>query len=255
MQFNNALCKIYQYRFKPKLVPTIVTLLLLPLLISLGQWQANKAVYKQQLQETYKQRAQGEPLVIGAQPLNAQDRYRKVLARGYYEPRYQILLDNQIYQGKAGYQVVTPLHLKDSDMRVLVYRGWVPVGEDRNVLPEIKTPSGLVEAVGIADELSGKYLELGGPPSANLAWQTVWQNLDIKRYKKSVPFPVQTLAIKLDPASTAGGYVRDWPAPDVHIDMHKGYAFQWRMMALMLVLYYLFTQFRKIQPESNYHEN
>lgn len=253
MQFINALCKIYQYRFRPKLVPTIVTLMLLPLLLSLGQWQANKAEYKQRLQKIYNQRTHAEPLLIGAQPLTMEDRYRKVLARGYYEPRYQVLLDNQIDQGRAGYQVVTPLHLKDSDMRILVYRGWVPVGEDRNVLPKIETPTGLVEVVGVANELSGKYLELGSQ-GANTAWHTVWQNLDIKRYQALVPFPVQSLAIRLNPAS-AGGYVRDWPAPDVHVDTNIGYAFQWRIMALMLVLYYLFTQFRKIQPESNHHEN
>ena len=253
MQFNNALCKIYQYRFRPKLVPTLATLMLLPLLISLGQWQAHKAEYKQQLQKTYNQRAHDKPLVIGAQPLTMEDRYRKVLARGYYEPRYQILLDNQIYQGRAGYQVVTPLHLEGSDMRVLVYRGWVPVGKDRNVLPEIETPSGLVEVIGVADELSGKYLELE-TQSTSAAWQPVWQNLDIKRYKKSVPFPVQTLAVRLDPASPAGGYVRNWPATDMHVETNIGYAFQWRMMALMLVLYYLFTQFRKIQP-GKHHEN
>jgi surfeit locus 1 family protein len=35
--------QIFNYRFQPKLIPTLATLLLLPLLINLGMWQANKA--------------------------------------------------------------------------------------------------------------------------------------------------------------------------------------------------------------------
>ena len=253
MQFVSALRKIYQYRFRPRLVPTIVTLMLLPLLFSLGQWQANKAECKQQLQQVYLQRAQGQPLVLAAQALQAQDRYRKVYARGYYEPRYQILLDNQIHQGRVGYQVVTPLRLEGGDMHVLVYRGWVPANPDRRMLPAIETPSTLVEVSGIADLPSGRYVELENQ-GQGAEWQPVWQNLDMARYRKAVPFPIQTMAIRLAPDShDAGGYLRDWPTPDLHIATNKGYAFQWYAMALMLSLYYLVTQFRKIQSRGNHH--
>ena len=253
MQFVSALRKIYQYRFRPKLVPTVVTLMLLPLLFSLGQWQANKAERKQQLQQVYQQRAQGQPLVLTTQPLQLQDRYRTVQAHGYYEPRYQNLLDNQIYQGRIGYQVVTPLHLEDSDARVLVYRGWVPANPDRRVLPVIQTPSTLVEVNGMADLPSGRFVELENQGQGT-DWQPVWQNLDLARYRKAVPFPLQSLAIRLAPDNQeAGGYIRDWPAPDLHIETNKGYAFQWYAMALMLCLYYLVTQFRKIQPRGDHH--
>lgn len=248
-----GLCKIYQYRFRPKLIPTLVTLALLPLLISLGQWQANKAERKQQLQQTFDERERAEPVLIGKQPLAPESRYRKVMAYGRYEFEYQILLDNQIHDGKAGYQVVTPLHLEGSEMRVLVYRGWIPLGADRNRPPAAEPPSGMVTVTGVADQPSGRYIELeeSGKPASMIQrdWQAVWQNLDMDRYRKVVPFPLQTLAIRLD-AEARGGYARDWTRPAERIDVHRGYAFQWYALAVLLVLYYAFTQIEKIKGRS-----
>jgi hypothetical protein len=43
----------YTYRFRPKLIPTLATLILLPVLINLGLWQSHKADSKQALQDTY----------------------------------------------------------------------------------------------------------------------------------------------------------------------------------------------------------
>ena len=218
--------------------------MLLPLLLSLGQWQNNKAERKAQLQQDYLQRAGEEPLHLDTRILMPADRYRQVTARGQYVSQYQILLDNQVHQGRVGYQLVTPLKIEGSDRHVLVYRGWLPAGKDRNIIPLIETPTGLVEVTGIADRPSGQYLELESQNTAN-GWQPVWQNLDIRRYQASVPFAVQEMAIRLAPDSNAGGYVRDWPVPDAKVDMHRGYAFQWYALAVMLTLYYLFTQFRK----------
>ena len=141
--------QIFNYRFQPKLIPTLATLLLLPLLLNLGLWQANKADKKQAMQDIYDQRGQSALVQIGAEPLNLESiRFSRVVARGYFEPAYQILLDNQIYKGQAGYHVITPLHIAGSTVRVLVNRGWVPVGADRNNLPVVATPQSEVEVTG-----------------------------------------------------------------------------------------------------------
>ncbi len=235
-------------------MPTIATLLLLPALISLGQWQAHKAEKKQALQETYDQREQGLSLQIGDHPLNPEAvRYSKVVARGRYEPAYQILLDNQVHDEMAGYHVLTPLHIEGGNRRVLVNRGWVPVGRDRNVLPETGAPQGVVEVSGYAVVPSGKFFELEKPKDLRSGWQTVWQNLDLKRYAAAVPFPLQPVVIRLDPASVAGGYVREWPRPDARIEVHRGYALQWYGMAAVLVVFYLVTSFGKTANDDHEH--
>lgn len=249
---QKLIMQIFNYRFQPRLIPSLATLLLLPLLVNLGLWQSNKADKKQAMQDIYDQRGKSALVRIGAEPLDLEAiRFSRVIAHGRYEPAFQILLDNQIYKGQAGYHVITPLHISGSTMRVLVNRGWVPLGADRNSLPVIDTPQGEVEVTGYAHDPSGKYLELAHTDTAQASWQKVWQNLDIKRYKSVVPFTLHPVSILLDPASSAGGYVREWPKPDARIDVNRGYAIQWYLMSIALVVIYIVTNIKKIRPEKN----
>jgi len=246
--------QIFNYRFRPRLIPTIATLLVLPILVNLGMWQSRRAEQKQILQNIYEKRGTSEPVRISAEPVIVDEiRYSKVVVSGRYEPEYQILIDNQIYKGQAGYHVITPLHIKGNDVRILVNRGWVSMGKDRSILPVIDTPSGEISLTGFAHDTSGKYLELTQAKSTNSSWQKVWQNLDLKRYKEAVPFPIQSVTILLDPASTAGGYVREWPKPDAKIEVNKGYAVQWYLMSITLVVIFLVTNLKKISTEEQTH--
>ncbi len=250
--------QIFNYSFQPKLIPTLATLMVLPLLMSLGLWQANKAEQKQAMQDVYDKRGKSELAQIGTEPITVESvRFSRVKARGYYEPAYQIMIDNQISKGRAGYHVITPLHISGSNMRVLVNRGWVAVGADRNILPVIDIPQGEVEVTGYAHDPSGKYLELGTPEIKQESWQIVWQNLNIKRYTEAVSFPMHPIIILLDPASlsdttsSAGGFVRDWPRPDSRIDVHRGYAIQWYLLSIALLVIYLVTNLKKIPTEDH----
>jgi surfeit locus 1 family protein len=248
--------QIFNYRFRPKLIPTLATLLVLPLLINLGLWQSNKADHKQAMQDIYNQRGDSTVVQIGSEPVNLESiRFSRVVVRGYFEPAYQILLDNQIYHGQAGYHVITPLHINGSNMRILVNRGWVPIGENRNNLPVIETPNGEVEVSGFAYDPSGKYLELAHEVGKQGDWQKVWQNLELKRYQSLVPFPFHTVSILLDPASVSGGFVRDWPKPAARIEVNRGYAIQWYLMSIALVVIYLVTNIKKIKPEETSTED
>lgn len=242
----------HQFRFRPSLIPTLATLILLPILINLGLWQAHKADHKQVLQDIYEKREKEPPIQIGVYAVDPDSvRFHRVVARGRYEAAYQILLDNQIQGGVAGYHVITPLRIEGSQIRILVNRGWIPLGSDRRVLPAIETPPAGVEVVGSAVVPSSQYLELAKPQNESNGWQPVWQNLDMKRYRSSVPFPVQPVMILLDAASSAGGYVREWPRPDLRIEMNRGYALQWYGMAVALVVIYLVTNIKNISKEDH----
>ena len=176
-------------------------------------------------------------------------RYARVIARGQYEPEFEILLDNQVYKGQAGYDVITPLHINGSSVRILVNRGWVAAGENRNILPVIDTPKGEIEVAGIAQDPYGKFFELSKPADIKQGeWQIVWQNLDMKRYANAVNFTLQPVMILLDAASTSGGFVRVWPKPELGIEVNRGYAIQWYLMSITLIIIYLVTNFKKINP-------
>lgn len=223
-------------------VPTLAALVLVGAFCGLGIWQLYRADVKRELQAEYDRRATQAPLRVGAevQPVEALQFYR-VEARGVYDVGYQVLLDNRVHQGVVGYHVLTPLRIDGADTRVLVNRGWVPLGGDRARLPVIDPPAGSVSVSGIAT-VPRDGLSLGAPPPLARERPTVWAQLDLAQYARAVPFAVQPVVILLDPQSTAGGYARHWARLDAGIAVHQGYAFQWfALAAAVLVIYVVLT--------------
>ena len=229
-----------KWDFKRMPIPTLAMLVLLPLFLYLGYWQLQRAEEKRALQAEYDRRAHDTPVSIGSRLQHAEAlRFYKVVAKGRYETDYQVLLDNRVHQGRAGYHVITPLHIQGSDMRVLVNRGWVPLGEDRVQLPALETPQGQQVVTGVATVPMEKVFMLAEPEPIGGDWQPVWQHLDMKRYSQAVPFPVQPVVVLLDSASPAGGFTREWSRLDTGIAVHQGYAFQWFTLAAALLAIYL----------------
>lgn len=212
--------------------------------IKLGLWQQHKAEAKQVLQAQLDRRLQEAPVALPDNILDLEAwRYRRVKVKGSYDARYQILLDNQIDQSVAGYHVMTPLQLENGT-RVLVNRGWVVAPADRASVPQIGTPAGVMEVEGIVWLPPEKYFALESTPGDE-KWQMVWQNMDMKRYAASVPFAVQPFVIRLDAASGAGGFVRNWPKPAERIEVNVSYAYQWFGFALAFVVIYIVVNLRK----------
>lgn len=234
-----------KYQFRATWIPSLVTVMLLPLLVGLGFWQLDRAEQKRALQAEYDRRSSAPPLALDASTNDAQAlRFRKVSARGEYEPAYQILLDNRVHNGRVGYYVITPLRLQGSDTRVLVNRGWIPLGGTRTVLPDAPSPLGMQEVVGIATVPAARFFRLGAEPPRG-EWQPVWQYMDMKRYTETVRVPLLPVLVLLDPASEAGGFVRQWGRLDAGIATHQGYAFQWFALAIALATVYLFVNIHK----------
>jgi surfeit locus 1 family protein len=209
--------------------------------IALGHWQMDRAAEKQGLRETLEQRGRAAAVHVSGTPLDAADiDLRRVEARGRFEPKAAVFIDNRIYRGAPGYHVIMPLRIGDGPMHVLVNRGWVAAGPDRRSPPKIATPEGEVAVTGLALVPTGRFLEL----STKVAEGNVWQNLLIERYRQATRLEVQPFVIEQDSAAD-DGLVRDWPAPDVGIHKHYGYAFQWFALAATLFVFYLVTHVRK----------
>ena len=244
--------RIGRLHLRAGLWPTLATLALLPLMIGLGLWQLDRAAQKQRLQAEYDRRQQ-EPAVQLLSVLEHPEalRFRRVVARGRYEPQHQILIDNRVHQGQAGYHVLTPLRLGEGPVRVLVNRGWVPLGQDRAVLPVLETPRGMVEVTGLAAVPHTQGFRLGGAKPSGEGWQTVWQYIDLDVYRSSVAFPVQPVVVLLDPENPHAGYVRQWARLDAGIATHQGYAFQWFSLAAALAGIYILLNTRKTDHAEN----
>lgn len=238
--------QLFSYQFKPKFIPSLATLVAILVMVAFGTWQSNKAQQKKELQDRYDERASLTAQQITAEIVDAElYRYKKVAVSGSYDTRYQILLDNRIHNDQAGYHVITPFQIQDSGIYVLINRGWVPLGNNRDELPEINTPAGIQQLTGIATLPPAKIYELKPSEPIKGTWQAVWQNMDLDRYKNAVPFQIQPVIVQLDKESP-GGFLREWPRPDTRIQTHLGYAFQWYGMAAMLAMFYIFTNLKKV---------
>lgn len=243
-----------KYRFKVKVVPTVAVLLLLPILISLGFWQLGRAQEKLALQRAFLERGTLEPLALGTALLDpVHHDFRLAEGGGVFEPAFQILLDNRVHRGRAGYHVVTPFRVDGSNTRILVNRGWIAWGEDRQRLPDISTPTQRLRVFGRLRRPAERYFTLEDE-SALTGMDLVWQNLNLERYRDAVGVPIQPLVLYLDAGDAqVGGFVREWPKyQDAWVDRHKGYAFQWfALAAVVVVLYLLGNVSRRDKTQAN----
>jgi len=231
----------------------LLVAVLVPLFVSLGNWQWQKAEVKRERQALLDARAAEAPVLLTGTAVDAEAlRYRRVVVRGRFDAAHQILIDNRIHREQAGYQVITPLVIEDAadnaakGLRVLVDRGWVAAGASRAQLPAIATPDGSIALVATAVVPGTRFFALG-PQPARIDWQDanarVWPNLDLARYRQAVDFPLQPVILQLAPESPAG-FVREWARPDERIERHVGYAWQWYGFALATLAIWLFFLLR-----------
>jgi len=209
--------------------------------LALGNWQLGRAAEKRELRARYDAQAAQPPIHVSGVELAAADvELQRVEARGVFEPRHTVYIDNRIHRGTPGYEVITPLKLEGSERYVLVNRGWVARTSDRAQLPQVRTPGHAVNVAGVAVVPGKRTLEL----SDAVMEGAIWQNLTIERYRKAVPIAIQPFAIRQDSALD-DGLVREWPAPDFGIDKHYGYAFQWFALAATILVFYGLTRHRR----------
>lgn len=229
----------------------LLVAVLLPLFVSLGNWQWQKAEVKRERQALLDARAGEPPVLLSGTPVDAATmRYRRVVVRGRFDAGHQILIDNRVHRDEAGYQVVTPLVIEGSGLRVLVDRGWVRAGASRALLPAVETPEESVELVATAVVPGSRFFTLG-EQAQRIDWADaaarVWPNLDLARYRQAVDFPLQPVILQLAPESPAG-FVREWARPDERFERHLSYAWQWYGFALATLAiwaYYLLRLWRR----------
>src|ERR1700675_4676394 len=99
-------------RFRPTLWPTLGLAVLVAATVGLGNWQRHRGAEKEALREQYELAARQPLFVLTAASADAATlRFRSVRARGEFDGRRQVLIDNKVYAGRPGFDVVTPLKL------------------------------------------------------------------------------------------------------------------------------------------------
>jgi surfeit locus 1 family protein len=225
------------------LAPTLVVVVLLPVLVGLGLWQLQRAEEKRQIAAEFE---------AGAQPVTVQDpgalralgelpRFQVVRLSGRYVPGRQFLLDNMTDGGAAGYRVLTPFEAEGSDVWVIVDRGWVARGFD-GTLPDVTVEDGLRSVEGRTNRLPRPGLELAGSPAVEGGWPRVVQFPRLGDLEAILGRPLAGAVVLLDPAAE-DGFLRRWQPIEFGPERHVGYAVQWFALAATLVIIFLYFNF------------
>ncbi|MEO8751692.1 MAG: SURF1 family protein [Casimicrobiaceae bacterium] len=236
----NAPALASRRRIRPAFVPTLAAIAAVALFVAAGQWQHGRMEQKQALRTQYDAAAAAPPVALPDLRDWTSWRYRPIVVTGIYDAGRQILVDNKIHDGRTGYDVVTPLALADGRV-VLVDRGWIAGGATRVELPKAPPPAGIVSVRGRVNVAAG-YVELTHEAPAG----PVWQNLDPQRFTQATGVAVLPLVVEQTaPAEPTDTLVRDWPAPDLGIERHRIYMFQWYTFAAMAAGLWLYFTLRR----------
>ncbi|MGH8738444.1 MAG: SURF1 family protein [Burkholderiales bacterium] len=209
--------------------------------IVLGNWQTHRAQQKRALAARVDAALAGAPLKLPSHQVAAADFVlRRVVAQGEFVPAHTVFLDDKIYQGRVGYQVVTPLRLAGTTLHVLIDRGWLPAGARRDVLPEVPTPTGEQRIEGLALTRLPHALELGNGASQG----RVRQNLRLADFSRESDLALLPLVIEQHSAEP-DGLVRDWPRPDSGAARNESYALQWYLFAVLALVLFVVHSYRR----------
>ena len=226
-------------KFKPKLIPTIITLTGLAVLLLLGTWQMNRLEWKQFL---IKQMNEKSALPSTALPKSIDDfekyKYRRVNVKGVFdhEKEIHLFVGARSERGRAGYDVLTPLKREDGSY-VLVDRGWV----DSEVKAKEKRPETLIEGDVEIEGMIHLGENRGRFTPDNDINKNLWFWINIDEIKSYAGINLQNFyvrALKKDGESS-------YPiASDSFIKVrnnHLQYAITWYSLAIiLLIIYFLY---------------
>lgn len=208
--------------------------------LALGAWQMSRAGEKLAVQAAIEQRmgmpALDQRALLTATPTELM--HRPVVLRGTWDAQRTVFLDNRQMRGKPGFYVVTPLKLEGGNSAVLVERGWAQRNFiDRDKLPPIATPPGVVEVQGRMAPPPGKLYEFAAPASG-----AIRQNLHLDSFRVETGLALLDLAVQ-QTGEPSEGLLRDWPAISSGVEKNYGYAFQWWALSVLIAILYVWFQF------------
>lgn len=221
-------------------VVSIAALLTIAITASLGVWQLSRAKQKLALQahtEAQMRRPAWDTASLMAATDLSDAVHRRASVQGTWMAGTSVYLENRQMNGRNGFFLITALRLAGSDRAVLVQRGWVPRDfNDRTRVPAVPMPASEVRIEGRLAPSVGQLYALG-----ETATGPIRQNITIEAYAHEIGVDlVGVLLLQTSPAPDS--LLRDWPAVQVDVSRHYGYAFQWFSLSILAVFLYVWFQ-------------
>lgn len=244
---KKPILQIGQWSFSPGILSSLSTLLLLLLFVQLGFWQLSRSNEKLMKQKELENRIKQPGLTLTSNlqtklidPKKFKDfRYQQLEVKGQFLQQNHILLDNQIFKGQAGYRVITPLLLHANSQLILVDRGWIPLLNGRQTLPNLNTVKGTLILKGRLNQIPhGIQLKKIPLSPLSLQWPLIIQQLDFKALSNLLGFEIYPFVLQLETNDPHSFNVLPFSF-GLSATRHLGYAIQWFTMAIASLIYYV----------------
>lgn len=229
------------------LITTILVVLAMGVLARLGIWQLDRLEQRNAFNSRVQAQLDQAVLELTSEyntPNLAGMEYRSVKVVGQYDHSQQIALRNQYWQNQWGVHLVTPLHIVDSDMIVMVDRGWIPADVFESGDWSKYDQAGLVTVEGMIRASQSKA-DFGSRRDATPLPGTgpllAWNFVNISQLQKQISGPLLPIYIQEAPDhGWTGPPYRSLPELELTEGPHLGYAIQWFAFAVVLGLGYPF---------------
>ena len=230
--------RIGEHAFAPGLWTSVASAVLTAALLSLGFWQLHRADEKQALQTAMAERDKLPPLQLDVAHVAPDDvaglMWRRIVVRGTWDGAHQLLLDNQVVAGQAGYAVYTPLQVDRCACALLVNRGWVPIGASRSAVPDVAVGRSSVAVSGTVVPVPSPGFGAAGDIESHAPGMLRLQRVDLPILSARLGRELLPFVVRLDPEAP-DGFRRAAPQPDIRPERHVAYAAQWFLLAALVV--------------------
>ena len=226
-------------KFNPGKKITVFFIFFATTFFLLGLWQVERGHEKSNIIKQFNNKTTKTPISFSEES----SKWDRVKVKGFWYGSKQIFIDNVINSGIAGYKVLTPLQINETEIFILVDRGWISQGKSRDTLPRIDIKDEYVEVNGILEDP-----ELGFVLSEDLVtdnWPKVSQTKNLDVLKKEFEEQLVSYILVAEPTLKSSlTYMKIIPT-NMTAEKHFGYAIQWFTMFVALCLMYLWIGFKK----------
>ena len=201
--------------------------------VFLGIWQIERAANKEALLQDFNSEQESPPTRLTSQSPN----WSRVFVDGVFDSSRQILIDNQIHNGKVGYKIFTPFRFDDN--KIVLDRGWIGQGQSRSDLPQLN----ILEKKSriIATVTSPEQGVLAGSELLTNEWPRVSQTKAVEVIASAFKEPILDIVLVLDPGSSQiTEFIQIKPFAITPVK-HYGYAMQWFTMSIVLLGMFLYA--------------
>jgi surfeit locus 1 family protein len=212
--------------------------------VRLGFWQLDRLQQKRTLNARMRAALARPPVPFGSMPVESLAG-RRVVIRGDYDERHQLLLAARTDGGAPGVHVVTPLMPATDDgdattprrsEAVLVDRGWLPSDDAATARPQEYPEPGALEVIGIADQAPratrARYYTL----EADSVELYSALRVDLDSLAARLPYALSPLIVRQLPGPGVPPLPKRVPPKPLDETMHLSYAIQWFLFAVILVV-------------------